>query len=76
MNISLVFGVDRLAAYRLDQQKQKPSAVQRRDCLLYTSNPMKAVVFEGQSHIPNLLYAELISWWKPLKKSNKLMALF
>jgi len=39
-------------------------------------NPMKAVVFEGQSHIPNLLYAELISWWKTLKKSNKLMALF
>ncbi len=37
---------------------------------------MKAVVFEGQSHIPNLLYTERISWWKPLKKSNKLMALF
>ena len=31
-------------------------------------NPMKAVVFEGQSHIPGLPYTELISRWEPLKK--------
>ena len=29
---------------------------------------MKAVVFEGQSHIPGLPYTELISRWEPLKK--------
>ncbi|MDD3192358.1 MAG: NAD(P)-dependent oxidoreductase [Oscillospiraceae bacterium] len=29
---------------------------------------MKAVVFQGQSHAPNLPYAELIERWEPLKK--------